>query len=199
MRFAFQPKVLPRAIFVGLIILCVITLSCAANKNDLDLEFANALEAGDAAKIHLLLGQGAALDSRSSRDGLTPLHWAVLSEDGDLAALVIERILKTKQSALLDERDAHGFTPLMWAAGDGDYAALQALVQAGADLNLQSPSGNTALHYAITSGRPVSRLAMRRLLDAGAHTRITNDHGDDPYAIAGPDMRAVLTEARHEQ
>jgi len=179
----------------------IFNISCAGNTEEKTLEFFKALEAGDSIKAKALL-KYIDLTASDARAGLTPLHWAVLSGDGELAALVIERILEdakgadNTQPALLDAYDARGFTPLMWAAGDGDLAALEALVQAGADLNLQSSSGNTALHYAIASARPIAKRAAQRLLEAGANTRIQNSNGEDAFAFARtrarPDMLEIL-------
>jgi len=150
----------------AIIIFCVAILyiSCAGNTEEKTLEFFRALEAGDHAGAQALL-KYIDLTAADARAGLTPLHWAVLSGDGDLIARMIERILKDAedtQPALLDARDAHGLTPLMWAAGDGNLAALEALVPAGADINLRSPSGNTALHYAIASARPIAKRVAQR-------------------------------------
>jgi ankyrin repeat protein len=176
----------------------IFNISCANNKEENTLEFFRALEAGDTVRAQSLL-KYIDLAAVSARGKLTPLHWAVLSGDGELAALITERILDGAQPALLDARDVHGFTPLMWAAGDGDLAALEALIAAGTDLNLQSPVGNTALHYAIASARPVAKLIARRLLEAGANTRITNYNGEDAYIFARsrarPDMMAIFAAA----
>ena len=204
MRFAYLRAGLRYAAVLAITIfgVAILYISCAGNTEEKTLEFFRALEAGDSAKAQTLL-KYIDLTATDARAGLTPLHWAVLSGDGELAVLMLDRILKDADGAppaLLDARDAHGFTPLMWAAGGGNLAALEALVPAGADLDLQSPSGNTALHYAIASARPIAKRAAQRLLEAGANTRIQNNNGEDAFAFARararPDMLEILAAAK---
>jgi hypothetical protein len=66
-------------------------------------------------------------------------------------------------------------------AGHGDVVPI--LVQAGADVNEKGPSGNTALHEAVTLG-PVAGSVIEALLGCGATLTKKNDKGDTPYDIA---------------
>ena len=42
-------------------------------------------------------------------------------------------------------------TPVMYAAANGHIAAVELLLESGADLNLSDRDGNTALHHACTN------------------------------------------------
>jgi ankyrin repeat protein len=145
--------------------------------------FEQAIQRGDLKRAERLLLLN--YEQSGAARVLPLLHWAVLSGNGEFAAR-----LAARGAADINERDSDGFTPLMWAAGDGQLVALQVLIQAGADLNLQSESGNTALHYAIASPRPIARLLVRMLVEADADPYITNARGEDAYAFANAPVRA---------
>ena len=76
-------------------------------------------------------------------DGYTPLMWA--SGYGHLA--VVERLLQ-EEAVDADAADNDGWTPLMFASSKGHLAVVEALLQAGADRDLQSSTGLTALTFA---------------------------------------------------
>ena len=64
-----------------------------------------------------------------------------------------------------DEPAANGKTPLMTAAREGDAAAVNRLIAAGADVNEANAGGATALMFATLSGDP---MVTSLLLRAGA-------------------------------
>ncbi len=59
-----------------------------------------------------------------------------------------------------------GITPLMEAAGAGEEAMVEALLEAGADVAPATSIGGTALHVATQRARTLA--VVRRLIDAGA-------------------------------
>ncbi|KPJ74758.1 MAG: hypothetical protein AMS14_04870, partial [Planctomycetes bacterium DG_20] len=63
--------------------------------------------------------------------GATPLHIAVLCDQGDVAQLLIENRANLNAKA----RDEHGGTPLHWAAALGRIEMARRLIDAGADVN----------------------------------------------------------------
>ena len=66
------------------------------------------------------------------------------------------------------------------------------LLKAGAEVNAQTNSGNTALMYASYGDIDL----VRALLDAGADISIANDDGETPLIVAGNDkIRALLKRA----
>lgn len=92
-----------------------------------------------------------------------------------------------------------GNTPLHVAACRGESAAIEVLLAAGADVNLQGELGNTALHEAVGQG---SRNAVDVLLRAGARLDLPNDFGDTPLDLArkpGKEVVLNLIESRRHQ
>ena len=81
-----------------------------------------------------------------------------------------------------DARDNNGFTPLHTAAVKGHAAVIAALLEAGADPNVQSYDyGHTPLHRAAQHGNVAMVMA---LLEAGADPNVWNNHGFTPLRIA---------------
>jgi len=73
--------------------------------------------------------------------GATPLHLAVLADQGEIAEFLIEK------GANLDTKaqDGHGGTPLHWAAASGRVEMARRLIDAGADVHAKDNSGLTPL------------------------------------------------------
>ena len=66
-----------------------------------------------------------------------------------------------------------GLTPLMWGARDNrDKNVLDALIDAGADVNAQDPEGRTALMYAVKNPA-----AVQTLMNAGARADLFDKNG----------------------
>ena len=72
-----------------------------------------------------------------------------------------------------------GLTALILAATDS--AKTQLLLAKGANVNVRSEDGRTALHVAAMSGETA---IVKRLLDAGASVNFNG--GDSPLALAAP-------------
>jgi len=70
------------------------------------------------------------------------------------------------EAAALDARDAHGLTPLVAAASEGDTALVKSLLAQGAGVNATAADGRTALIAAAQSGK-IEIVAT--LIAAGAH------------------------------
>lgn len=107
----------------------------------------------------------------------TPLTDAV--QRNDLVAA--ERLLR--DGAYVDAKDIAGYTPLMIAAGLGNFQMVELLLTAGADVNiLDTRMGASALHKAAQGGVvPVAELLVRRgaFIDLAAPT-----HGHTPLMDA---------------
>ena len=73
--------------------------------------------------------------------GATPLHIAVLCDQGEMAALLIQRRADLNARA----RDKHGGTPLHWAAALGRLEMARRLIDAGAEINAPDNNGYTPL------------------------------------------------------
>jgi uncharacterized protein len=66
----------------------------------------------------------------------------------------------------LTARDDHGWAPLDWAAGRGDAAIVQALLDAGADVRATGEQQRTAYQIALAAGHREAALLLRRAEDA---------------------------------
>ncbi len=88
--------------------------------------------------------------------------------------------------------DEYGWTPLHRAAAHGSPDLVQALVQAGADLEARSKDGLTPLHRAAAFGSPD---LVQALLDAGANPGARSKAGRLPFDLIGEDSRLTGTDA----
>jgi ankyrin repeat protein len=103
--------------------------------------------------------------------------WRAASE-GDLAE--VERLVGHDQG-LLNARDAHGQTPLMYASREGHVGVVRWLLDQEAAINEQDAEGCTALWLASSYGRlAVVKLLLRR----GADLTIVGQCGQTPLIIA---------------
>jgi ankyrin repeat protein len=117
----------------------------------------SAVRAGDPAAVSALLAE-TDVDA-ASVDGTTALHWAVQTDESEIANMLIEA------GAEVTTRNRYGVSPLFLASQNGSAGMIEALLAAGADANEVSTEGETALMTASRTGRPE---AVRVLLEAGA-------------------------------
>ena len=94
--------------------------------------------------------------------------------EGNLAALRAQ--IKQHGPAVTDTR---GQTPLMLAAAFGTVEAMQALIDAGADVNAVSASGLTALHLSADNIQKATLLVQR-----GANVNARSQMGRTPLIVA---------------
>lgn len=95
--------------------------------------------------------------------GRQPVHYA--ARDGDVAAITMLR-----GSEDVNATDAEGWTPLHFAAQGGHAKAVEALLDAGADVHAMTDKGFPAIYWAAVAagGDPVSTI------------RVLRAHGADP-------------------
>lgn len=95
----------------------------------------------------------------------------------------------------LNEREpTMASTPLISAAVFGKTEVARALIEAGADVNLQNNEGSTALHSAAFLCRTE---IVKLLLEHGAEKDLENIYGSTPLAsVAGPfeEVKAIYDE-----
>jgi len=87
----------------------------------------------------------------------------------------------TTVESFIDKITKSGTTMLHTAADRGHNEIVKALLDAGADPNLQNRSGDTALHGAFSTAQLYGRQQeeiVQALLDAGANPSIQNKRGD---------------------
>ncbi|KTD54692.1 ankyrin repeat domain-containing protein [Legionella quateirensis] len=104
--------------------------------------------------------------------GRVPLHYAARYSGADMVALCSEA------STIIDPVDFEGKTPFMLAAEVGNLAAMQALLDHGANVQLTDNQGYTALHLAVYQR---AKSAVRWLLE---HTKIDVNAVDPHHQTA---------------
>jgi serine/threonine protein kinase len=87
------------------------------------------------------------------------------------------------------QRSDSGGTPLIAAASRGHTGAVWALLNGGADVNLQNYRGDTALHAAAFFCHPDT---LRVLLARGANLTLTNHVGMTPLNLVSPPWSGTL-------
>ena len=88
---------------------------------------------------------------------------------------------KASGSSVDDERDDNGNTKLIWAAVEGDMEAVDALLGAGADPNIQNKWGMNALMYAAEGNHAD---AIISLVEVGTDINAKNGEGSTALMIA---------------
>lgn len=111
------------------------------------------------------------LEARTKNDGRTALHQALARTDR-FNIKIVETLIKA--GANVDATDDKGWTPLHLAAGDGRTGATRALLQAGANPNIQARDGALPLSLVRRIPRPtvlteaVRQEISKTLLEHGA-------------------------------
>ena len=113
----------------------------------------SAILRGDARALDEHLKVPGALTNWHASYGTTPLTWAALTGQKDLAAILIER------GAKVMDRNRDGGTALHAAAFMGEADVVDLLVQNGADVNASSFSGESPLKSAMQSFEVVQYIA----------------------------------------
>ena len=173
---------------------------------------------GDADAVRALLAAGADPHAAEGAHRQTALMWAVAQQHVEVVRLLLDAGARTDDRSLsypqvvsssgnadpsgVFEVQQGGYTPLLFAARQGDVAPARLLVEAGADVNDPAASGTTPLVVAAHGGH--GELAAY-LLEAGAdpdaagagytalHAAVLRgdralvavllDHGADPDAV----------------
>ena len=99
--------------------------------------------------------------------GNTAMHYA--------KGKIIIDALRLK-GALIDPRNKHDTTPLLYAASRGDLFIVQYLKSLGANIKATDKSGENALFYAIHSDTCNKKL-IQYLVDNGVDTNVRNNRG----------------------
>lgn len=119
-----------------------------------------AARTGKPEAVKVLLAHGAHVALREGWKQQTALMWAVHEGNNEAAKLLLDA------GADLQVRSRFGFTPMLFAARQGQLATIDLLVGYGADVNDTLPDGTSALVVAIQG---VSYEAAARLLHHGAN------------------------------
>lgn len=107
-------------------------------------------------------------------DPIGPLIAACKMGDEDAAMLAL------KGGADVNERDAHGRTPLHWCADGGHVKLAMNLALLQADVNAQDEYGQTPLHFSV---HLEDAETANLLLDWGADPSVADSQGDTPESL----------------
>eukprot|EP00095_Tigriopus_kingsejongensis_P001585 maker-scaffold831_size90909-snap-gene-0.17 protein:Tk01585 transcript:maker-scaffold831_size90909-snap-gene-0.17-mRNA-1 annotation:"inversin protein alternative isoform" len=123
---------------------------------------------GHLAIMQFLLEAGLRVEESMDSRGLTPLHAAVIGNH-----LKVVEFLISVNKTLVNQADGHGLTALRLAASYGEFAITKALVEAGADVNLDHPlqvalrDGNTQVGlYLMEQGADINGDSNEKVLPA---------------------------------
>jgi ankyrin repeat protein len=159
-----------------------------------------AARSGNLLVLDALLAVGVELEGRDHFYGETALIWAAIENHDDAIELLTTHGAGVDTaSAYIDYQSRRAgqsvlglgeWTPIMYAARENALAAGEALIEAGADLNLQDPDGATALVIAIINAHYEF---AQMLLEAGADPNLAdNEPGMGPlYAVVDMHRLAV--------
>jgi ankyrin repeat protein len=153
-------------------------LQAGASPNKLDHEKFEELwpfRAYDDRVVRMLLAQGADVNHREPRYGMTPLISAAIHGTPRAARLLV------RAGAAVNEGDRDGFTSLMHGTREPSGQIVSDLLAFGADVNTRDPRGSTALMWAVTY---TNIPAIRALLAHGADTRLRNVDHHSAYDLA---------------
>ena len=143
-----------------------------------------AIKTGETAIVDMLIKAGANINTVEEFHNQTPLMWAAAAPKnaGAMVKLLLSKGADFKPRALFTDwpsqitsepraqyRPVGGLTALLYAARDGCYECVEALIGAGADINMPTPEGVTALMLALDNDHnDVAKL----LLDRGANPEL---------------------------
>jgi ankyrin repeat protein len=143
-----------------------------------------AIKTGEVPVVEMLIKAGANVNTVEKFHNQTPLMWAATARTnaGAMVRLLLAKGADVKRRALYTDwpsqitnepraqyRPVGGLTALLYAARDGCSECVEALLAAGADVNIPTPEGVTALMLALDND--YNDLA-RLLLDRGANPNL---------------------------
>jgi ankyrin repeat protein len=162
-----------------------------------------AIKTGEIPVVDMLIKAGANVNTVEKFHKQTPLMWAAAAQKNaaPMVKLLLAKGADVKPRALYTDwpsqitnepraqyRPVGGLTALLYAARDGCYECVDALIGAGADVNIPTPEGVTPLMLAIDNDHnDVARL----LLDRGANPNLWDWWGRTPLYVA-VDRKATL-------
>lgn len=156
-----------------------------------------AIKTGDVPIVQMLIDAGANVNTVEKEHKQTPLMYAAAARTnaGDIVTLLLSRGADATPRSLAYDWPSHiseeprvqyhpfgGLTALLYAARDGCYACVEALIAKGADVNVPTmPEGVTPLMIALDNdNNDVARL----LLEHGANPHVWDWYGRTALYIA---------------
>ncbi len=155
-----------------------------------------AIKTGDLPIVRMLIQAGANVNTVEKEQHQTPLMYAAAAKKnaGEMVKLLLSKGADVKPRELAYDWPSHfseeprvqyhpfgGLTALLYAARDGCYDCVEALIAAGADVNLPTPEGVTPLMIALDNDdNDIAKL----LLDHGANPGAWDWYGRTALYIA---------------
>jgi ankyrin repeat protein len=140
----------------GLTFICLTIASVLISERMRFRRIYKAVRRGEASTIKDILKRNSRLINAKDNEGLTPLHYAVVTGHKDLVSLLIAR------GADINARDNRGATPLHLAVDRVQREIAHFLISRGADINAQTNNGKTALAWAQERGYSEMAEFLRR-------------------------------------
>ena len=106
-----------------------------------------AAQTGNVVVVKALLAHGARVNASTTESKQTALMWAISERHSAVVGVLVEA------GADVGARSAGGFTPILFAARQGDIESAQIVLDHGADVDDRGPGGTSALVVAAASGR----------------------------------------------
>src|SRR5579863_2479557 len=167
-----------------------------------------AIKTGELPAVEMLIKAGANVNTVEKFHNQTPLMWAAGAPNnaGEIVKLLLAKGANVKPRALYSDwpsqissepraqyRPVGGLTALLYAARDGCYDCVEELIGAGADVNLPTPEGVSALMLAVDNDHnDVAKL----LLDHGANPHVWDWWGRTALYIVIDRRETALAPAR---
>ena len=142
-------------IVLSLLFVCGI-LSLTVNAQEIH----EAIKAGNLDKVKALIKENPAIVNQQDEDGLTPLHWAALKGNTQIARYLIDN------KADINAVDKNNEAPLHYAAYNGKYDIVVLLLDNKANLKIATDRGRTSLHKA--SFKKDGYKIVEKLIECGA-------------------------------
>ena len=106
-----------------------------------------AARTGNAAIVQALIARGASVNAATTETRSTALMWAVDEPHPEIVRVLLDAGADPHVST------TNGFTPLLYAAGNGDIETARALIAVAVDVNETGTDDTHALPYAIVLGQ----------------------------------------------
>ena len=166
---------------------------------------------GYLAGVQAYLDAGVDINARD-QNGSTPLHWAALEGHNEIAKLLINKgadvnvedntgntpldlAIRYERSDIADLLRTQGgnttkeLITLIQAATNGDFASVQAYLDAGVDINARDNNGWSPLHWAALEGH---KDIVELLINKGANVNAKDELGDTPLDFAKIEIAQIL-------